>query len=236
MSAESDQKTPPYASYRSFVNYLDHLRENQPLPSRIDKGVMSHLNYGTQQALIQALRVLGLVGKDDAPTPRLEKLVAAAEKERGPILAEMLQASYPYLWDGKIDLSRASPAEFDERLKEATGVGGSTVDKAAAFFIAVAKDAGTKLSPHLLKRKATAASSNGSKRPRAKAKRDEKPEDGKGAGADADKNRNPPPSDLTSQLLGKFPNFDPQWPDQIKAKWFEGFERLMNSAEGKQSK
>jgi hypothetical protein len=32
---------------------------------------------------------------------------------------------------------------------------------------------------------------------------------------------------LINQLLGKFPSFDPGWPDDIKKKWFEGFDRLM---------
>ena len=29
-------------------------------------------------------------------------------------------------------------------------------------------------------------------------------------------------------LLSKFPSFDPSWPDDVKAKWFEGFDRLLN--------
>jgi hypothetical protein len=33
-----------------------------------------------------------------------------------------------------------------------------------------------------------------------------------------------------SALLAKFPEFDPAWPDPIKAKWFEGFEQFMKGA------
>jgi hypothetical protein len=29
------------------------------------------------------------------------------------------------------------------------------------------------------------------------------------------------------QLLSKFPQFDPTWPDEVKLKWFDGFDRLM---------
>jgi hypothetical protein len=29
------------------------------------------------------------------------------------------------------------------------------------------------------------------------------------------------------QLLSKFPNFDPGWPDDVKLKWFDAFDRLM---------
>jgi len=36
---------------------------------------------------------------------------------------------------------------------------------------------------------------------------------------------------MASQLLEKFPTFDPTWPDEIKAKWFEGYERLLGLGE-----
>jgi hypothetical protein len=29
------------------------------------------------------------------------------------------------------------------------------------------------------------------------------------------------------QLLSKFPEFDPTWPDEVKMKWFDAFDRLM---------
>jgi hypothetical protein len=31
------------------------------------------------------------------------------------------------------------------------------------------------------------------------------------------------------KLLDKFPSFDPAWPEDLKAKWFAGFERLMGA-------
>lgn len=41
---------------------------------------------------------------------------------------------------------------------------------------------------------------------------------------------------MTSKLLEKFPAFDPNWPEPIQAKWFEGFARLMGSVEKDGSK
>jgi hypothetical protein len=40
-------------------------------------------------------------------------------------------------------------------------------------------------------------------------------------------------AEFMSQLLAKFPPFDPAWPDDIKTKWFEGFQQFM--AHAKQS-
>jgi hypothetical protein len=38
-------------------------------------------------------------------------------------------------------------------------------------------------------------------------------------------------ADLRSQLVGKFPAFNPEWDDAIKAEWFRGFQQLMNVVE-----
>ena len=32
------------------------------------------------------------------------------------------------------------------------------------------------------------------------------------------------------QLLAKFPQFDPAWPDDVKSKWFDAFDRLMKGS------
>ena len=127
MASEPPHKSPPYASYISFQNYLDHLR-GKPLPSRIDSTVMSHLNYGTRQALMAALRALGLVGEGDTPTTSLELLVDANDDDRQALLLEAIKSTYPYFFSGGIDLARATTGEFHSVLREATGVQGSTID------------------------------------------------------------------------------------------------------------
>ena len=227
MSGETTNIVPPYASATSFRNYIEHLREKQPLPTRIDKSMMAHLNYGTQQALMVTLRLLGLVSKEDAPTPRLEKLVSTAEKDRAPLYMEMLRECYPFMFDGSIDLTRASANEFQERLRGATGVQGSTAEKVSSFFLALAEDAGAKLSPHLKRKPAVG---NG-KRAKPKGRRVKAAEPAADLTEGQTTQQRPTPTDMTNQLLSKFPTFDPAWPDEIKSKWFAGFERLMKSAE-----
>lgn len=225
MASEPPFKTPPYTSFASFKNYLDHL-SGKPLPSRIDKTVMSHLNHSTQQALMASLRHLGLVGEGDAPTSDLELLLDATGDDRKELFQSMIKAAYPYFWDGSIDLARATSGEFSERMREATGAQGTTIDKASGFFFGLAAEAGIELSPHLSSRKA--GSSSSAKRSRSKKK-----------GAKAVEPPPPPPvtpaaggsGSMSDRLLEKFPTFDPSWPDEIKTQWFAGFERLMASAE-----
>lgn len=225
MATEPPHKTPPYASFTSFQNYLEHLRGN-PLPSRIDNTVMSHLNYGTRQALMAALRTLGLVGEGDTPTTTLELLVDATDEDRQALLHEATKTSYPYLFDGKIDLSRATTGEFQARLKDATGVQGSTLEKAGSFFFGLAAASGITLSPHLVARKSGSGGSAKRTKPKPKkAKIVDADPQGNGVGGEK------PKGGMANQLLDKFPAFDPTWEDGIKAKWFDGFERLMKSAE-----
>lgn len=229
MASDPSFKTPPYTSYVSFKNYLEHL-SSQPLPSRIDKSVMSHLNHGTQQALLATMRTLGLVGEGDTPTTDLELLLATAGDDRKEVLLALLKGAYPYFFDNTIDLTRATSSEFNERMRDATGAQGSTLDKASGFFFGLASDAGLELSPHLSSRK---ASGGGAKKPRPKrkpAKPTESPSPTESSKGQAGK------AGMTDRLMDKFPTFEPTWPDEIKAQWFAAFERLMNSAEKSESR
>src|SRR6185503_20577029 len=94
--------------------------------------------------------------------------------------------------------------------------------KVIAFFTGAAAEAGIELSPHLKVR-----ATGGPRRPRGKGKRKAEP-----------KVETPPPApppaapqDMRAALLAKFPDFNPDWPDDLKTKWFEGFERFMKGVE-----
>ncbi|MGA8612937.1 MAG: DUF5343 domain-containing protein [Xanthobacteraceae bacterium] len=235
MTNESKARTPPYASYASFDNFLTHLREHPPLPPRIDKSFMSHLNYGTQQALVVAMRSLGLITEDSKPTERLEKLIHANGADRSSLLLLALKLSYPYFYAPGFDLERATADQFAEKIRS-QGVKGSTVDKCIAFFIAAANAAGIKLSPHLTSRKRSPrATANGTTTPpkRTYTKRT-KPRHANGSGSG--KQDNETDMSMVNQLLEKFPDFDPKWEQKIQERWFAGFERLMDSAGLKEKK
>jgi hypothetical protein len=112
-------------------------------------------------------------------------------------------------------------------MKEATGTQGSTIDKASSFFFGLAGAAGITLSPHLVTRKAGGGSAKRGK-PRTKKPKPPAAEEQQQQGANAAAIAK---GGMASQLLDKFPAFDPSWPDEIKTKWFSGFERLMESAD-----
>jgi len=220
MSEQPEQGAVPYVSYVTAKNFIDGLSEH-PLPTKINRSLMSNLAYSVQPQLLAALRYLDLITADGTPTDKLAQLVQAKDKPRAQLMAKIVKEAYGFLFSGGFDLSRTTPGELDERFKSEGGVGGSTVGKAVSFFIAAAKDVGITLSPHLAKRKVTTAPNPGRKR---KAKRvngeahDEPPPPPPPPGA---------PQDLTQALLAKFPSFDPEWNDSLKAAWFKGYADLL---------
>lgn len=130
---------------------------------------------------------------------------------------------YTFVFD-TIDVTRASPAEVEKQFRE-RGIGGSTAERAVAFFLNAADAAGITLSPHLKKKN---GSSSGVPRrtrsPRKKQRSNAKPDVGTPTPAPRI------PAGFQDQLLQKFPEFDPAWADALKQQWFEGFQKLMGMA------
>jgi len=152
MADDTVSVSPPYSTYKQFLNVISGLRDTK-VPSRIDRSLFGNMSGGTAYSLLSTLKFLKLIDNDGAPQPLLRQLVTVDESERKPLIHQMLQAAYPTLLDGPLNLAEASGGQFDEHLRQEFNVKGSTVDKVAAFFLAAAEDAGLALSAHLKKRK-----------------------------------------------------------------------------------
>ena len=108
-----------------------------------------------------------------------------------------------------------------EQVFVAAGAQGDTVRKCIAFFLSYAKANGVQMSPHL---KAPRTRTTG-RRKRGTTEST--------TAVDAAATNGNGSHDLTWQqmMLTKFPPFDPEWTDDVKAKWFDGFQRLMKMGE-----
>jgi hypothetical protein len=186
MSTEAKKvETPAYPSYVTFNNFIKGLRDTG-IPSRIDKSVLGKLSGSAQAALVPGLKWLDLIDAAGTPTAKLEALVHADEASYPKELRKVLEASYSFITDGSITLSKATGSQVEGKFRE-YGISGSTVIKCMAFFILAAKDARIELGPHVKAPKA-AASSNGAKRKSRKApltgsdEPDEEEEEEKGDG------------------------------------------------------
>lgn len=163
MSEESAKSTPPFCAFSALQKLADDHRDNG-VPGKIDKTVFGTKGGGTVYSIIAALKYLNFIEDDGTPTVLWRQFVSFNESGRKDVVRELLPASYPALFGSGFDLTVASAGQFNDALREAYKIGGSTVDKVATFFIAACKFAEVELSHHLLKRKPFAPSSSAKRR------------------------------------------------------------------------
>jgi len=224
--SSAPEAVPPYVPYRSFRNFIDSLK--QGIPSRIDRSVMPSMSGALQGQLTSALRYLKLITANGHPSLVLPQLVNSEGHERAKVFRGVLLNAYPFFFEReRFDLMGATPRMMQEQFAQA-GASGGTIDKCLNFFLAAAKDAEVTLSPHL-----KIGRGNRTPRPRQRSRSTDILTNGEShAGMNGNES-----GDLTwaQMLLSKFPSFDPSWPDEVQAKWFDRFHRLMRQGpEGKQ--
>ncbi len=208
------RSVPPYIPYRTFKSFVESLK--QGIPGRIDRSLMASMSGTAQAQLIAALRYLGLVTAVGLPTEKLTRLVSSEGQERQKALRDILSAAYSFLTEDGFDLQRATAKQLEEQFTKA-GVSGETVRKCIAFFTLAAKEAQLPISPYVGKGRSGRSSG-----PRSRRSPIGSP--GRLETAVADEIE---PIGWLNLLLSKFPSFDPAWPDEVKSKWFDAFERLM---------
>lgn len=224
----SNSRTPPYVSYKTFLTLLEDLKTNG-IPPQFDRSGLSRFSGGVVAQLLMALRSLGLLN-EQAPTPRLHALVKAhGTPEFMEIMRDALRTGYPFL--AKLDLSTATPSMFADAFK-GTGAKEDVLKKCRRFYLQAAMDVGIPIGPRILKgpKGVQRAANSAPTAPRQRRAQQRKPRQ---PAADV------PPINVAGtiqqQLVAKYPNFDPTWPDQIKAAWFEGFKNLMANADTKEN-
>lgn len=217
---------PPYLSYKTFRAFIDSLR--QGMPNRIDRSLMGTMSGAVQGGLTAALRYLYLIGDQGAPTEHLIQLVNSEGADHQRVLREILIAGYAFLFADGFDLTNATSLAFEERFREVAS--GDTVRKCEAFFLAAAQDADIPISRHILARGARG-------RPNTRQKLRRGPI-GSGLkvlhaitdiGHEERSNSPAPPISVEQMLLAKFPSFDPAWSEEVQAKWFDAFNRIMQA-------
>lgn len=216
---------PPYVPYRSFRNFIDSLK--QGIPARIDRSVMSSMSGALQSQLATTLRYLGLTKATGQPTELLAKLVNSEGPERARVMYDIVTTSYPFLSQAEgFDVKSATPRMFEEKFAE-MGASGGTLDKCMLFFLAAAKEAGIETSPHFKSQRGPRMMRPRQRStvrmvdPNADSNNDSREDEGTQTGNVS----------WSQMLLSKFPSFDPAWPDDVKAKWFDAFEKLMKQGQ-----
>ena len=213
---------PPYVSYRTFHNFIDGLQ--QRMPSRIDRsywGDMLSGSTGTQ--LMAAIRFLGLIDGNGKPMDLLKLLVSAKGEQRTQLLQEIAYEAFNFVLRSSLDLQSATYAQLEEVFHNTFQLTDDVSRKCVKFFIAMVSDAGMTLSPFITKRTRSAHTSSGTKSIAKKATNRTK----RNAVIPQILDEIPNQSSWNRMLLAKFPNFDPDWNDELKVKWFSAFDELL---------
>lgn len=208
----TEERQPPYVSYRQWQKFLDALKAF--IPSRIDVSYFDDLRIsGSGRSMLRgALLFLGLMSPDGTPTKRLKELVNSDAEARPKVLEGIVRDAYAPLFS-ELDLAHASRGQIKEYL-EREGVAGDIGRKCWGFFRAIAAEAGIQLSPRIER------SNHGRKLDKTRLE-------------DMPRHRltrtTPGDTSWIRALVEKFPNFDPQWPDELKKKWFDDFRELQGA-------
>lgn len=137
MADSTKKAVPPYATYKSFSNFINGLREHGT-PKHITKSMLPGSNSG-KAAMSATLATLGLVNGKDEPTELMLQLTDS-ENNYSTTLKKILEGSYGFLSDGSLDIANTTTDKVVEKFKE-LGAGGSTITKCMAFFLSAAQDA-----------------------------------------------------------------------------------------------
>jgi hypothetical protein len=221
-------RTPPYVAYKTFQTLLEDLQTNG-VPPQFDRSALSRFSGGAMAQLLMSLRSLSLLN-DHAPTPRLHALVKAyGTADYKSQMKDALRAGYPFL--AKMDLMSATPSMFADAFKT-TGAKEEVLKKCRRFYLQAAADVGIPIGPRILNgRKAEPRNTNAT-HTAPRQKKVQQPRQQRVV-TPAGSTPNGGEQTIQQQLVAKYPNFDPAWPDQIKSAWFEGFKNLMATADPK---
>jgi hypothetical protein len=208
---ESNKKVPPYMSYVTLRNFLDGIAATA-LPSQIDGSLLASKSGSSKKLLRATLRYLGLTSEKDTPTPDMHRLVGSKGSERQQVWRLVLKKAYPELFAGEIDLARTTTKELSDVFRGWGVTSPDTIRKCVTFFSLAARDARINLSPHVKPysgtRQSRAELSNGRH------------------STDSEVMTRASSSARFRELLEKFPDFDPSWPEEERRSWIQAFKEL----------
>ena len=223
VSDKSRKSLPPYVSYRTFLNFIEGLQPG--IPARIDRSYWGERYSGsTGTQLMTALRFLGLINGGGIPTTRLRQLVSSTDTQRHEGLKQIARAAFDFLAERALDPGVATYAQLEEAFSSTYQMTSDVTRKCIKFLVNLLDDAGVFLSPFIVKRSKTIRSG-------ARKKGTTKKISARTNGnllVSSDLSQIPPHTTWYEMVLAKFPNFDPAWTDEVKLKWFEDFDILLD--------
>ena len=209
-------KIPPYVSFKTFQTFLEFLSEG--MPNRIDRSVWLNKFSGSNGTQIMtAIKFFNLIDKDGAPNDDFRNLVSRDLDLQKKIYRKLLYKFYSPIFN--LDLTSATKAQLRESFRS-FGTKEGVIVKCESFFIQAAKYSNIMLSSHILARRHNTNISEKTKSKLTKSQTDIVIENNK----NLETNIN-----LARMILDKYPDFDPNWNDDVKKSWIDSLTKLYDS-------
>ena len=209
-------KIPPYVSFKTFQTFLEFLSEG--MPNRIDRSVWLNKFSGSNGTQIMtAIKFFNLIDKDGAPNDDFKNLVSRDLDLQKKIFRKLLYKYYSPIFN--LDLTSATKAQLRESFRS-FGTKEGVIVKCESFFIQAAKYSNIMLSSHILARRHNTNVSEKTKSKSTKSQSDFVLENNK----NLETNIN-----LARMILDKYPDFDPNWNDDVKKSWIDSLTKLYES-------
>lgn len=226
MSNDLKKRLPPYISYRTFQHFIEML-EQDGVPARIDRSYWGDKysgSVGTQ--LVGALHFLGLLDGDNVPTLHLKELIQRRGSQRDLVLHQITTDAYVFMLGPEFDGQKATHAQLQELLHKHFQITDDVARKCIKFFVSIATEADVKVSPFILKNYRNSPNSTIVKKPSRKITGRTKIDYTEPTALE-EIPKSSPQGELMTTLLKKFPELDPNWPDEVKLKWFDAFFEML---------
>ncbi|MDI2029506.1 DUF5343 domain-containing protein [Saccharopolyspora sp. TS4A08] len=136
--------TPPYATFRNFLNSLDKMAQQPTLPAAIDRSYLRWMPGSTQTGYLGMCRQFGLIDEDGAPTDLLRELVYDPDSRPKKVKELILRHYAPIVEFGS---QHTTSQQLLDKWTETFGQHGDTRRKASTFFLHAAEYAGIPVSP-----------------------------------------------------------------------------------------
>ena len=160
MADDTQPLSAAYVPWGTFKNSLAAFSEG--LPNRIDRTALVGMAGGTQAHLLSALKFLGLIEDDGTPTSAMAELAVPDEETRKKVLDRIVRERYSALFE--LDLTKATPAQLQEKMQEHYRVRGTTRDRAVRFFLGAAEYLDIPLSQYFSARGSAGATNSSPRR------------------------------------------------------------------------
>ena len=170
-----------------------------------------------------ALRFLALVDANGTPTSQLKLLVSTKGSQRAETLRQIATEAFSFVMQGSFNLESATYAQLQEAFHDTFELTEDVNRKCVKFFVEMVKDTGIPLSPFITKR---LRSIHGVGKTKTITSKMEGRTIRKPIVPQTFEEMSPSMS-WGKMLLSKFPTFDPTWTDEVKLKWFEAFDKLV---------